>query len=230
MPVFMRSVLETMSIPSDRQGKMTTCRGLWQQGEAVWDKLTQGITAFISGSDGSGGYGRMPTEKAYESMEYNPPNSALYRSWLARQPHGRTWDKWLLMALIGSCVGTVSFLLQQAIKVLFAAREKVGRYFLDWDMVGGYMLAWFFYVAVSAAFATGASFLVVKVAPAASASGVPGIMAFLNGVRVPKVCDSIVRSVCSCFTYCSALRRSTCDCCRPAAHTCGFDHVRAYFL
>lgn len=129
----------------------------------------------------------MPADKGYESMEYNPPNSAVYRSWLARQPHGRTWDKWLLMALIGLCVGTVSFLLQQAIKVLFAAREKVGRYFLNWDMVGGYMLAWFFYVAVSAAFATGASFLVVKVAPAASASGVPGIMAFLNGVRVPKV-------------------------------------------
>lgn len=162
----------------------------------MWEKVSQGITALISGSGGNTGYGRMPAEKAYESMEYNPPNSAVYRSWLARQPHGRTWDKWLLMALIGLCVGTVSFLLQQAIKVLFAAREKVGRYFLDWDMVGGYMLAWFFYVAVSAAFATGASFLVVKIAPAASASGVPGIMAFLNGVRVPKVCALSTPSSC----------------------------------
>ena len=168
----------------------------------------------------------MPAEKAYESMEYNPPNSALYRTWLARQPHGRTWDKWLLMALIGSCVGTVSFLLQQAIKVLFAAREKVGRYFLNWDMVGGYMLAWFFYVAVSAAFATGASFLVVKVAPAASASGVPGIMAFLNGVRVPKVCHSTVPTVRACLTNCSSQPCSTCVSCWTARQTRPPDYVQ----
>lgn len=92
-----------------------------------------------------------------------------------------------LQAAIGCSVGTVSFCLQQAIKFLFSLRESVGRYFLDWDMVGGYMLAWFFYVAASAFFATAASILVVMVAPAASASGVPQIMAFLNGVRVPKV-------------------------------------------
>lgn len=91
-----------------------------------------------------------------------------------------------VQAAIGCSVGTVSFCLQQTIKFLFTVRENVGRYFLDWDMVGGYMLAWFFYVAASAFFATVASILVVMVAPAASASGVPQIMAFLNGVRMPK--------------------------------------------
>jgi hypothetical protein len=169
-------------------------RSPWlRRGEKLWGKVSMGVTTLLSGTATSGQYERMRLVKNYESMEYNPPNSAVYRSWLARQPHGRTWDKWLLMALIGLCVGTVSFLLQQAIKVLFESREAIGRYFLDWHShkVGGYMLAWFFYVAVSAAFATAASLLVVKIAPAASASGVPNIMAFLNGVRVPKVRDVV---------------------------------------
>jgi hypothetical protein len=177
----------------------------------VWGKVSQGLAALFYKRDANGGYVCVSTDKAYESMEYNPPNSAVYRAWLARQPHSRTWDKWLLMALIGLCVGTVSFLLQQAIKVLFAAREKVGRYFLDWDMVGGYMLAWFFYVAASAAFATGASFLVVKVAPAASSSGIPGIMAFLNGVRVPKVCHVALQA--TFLLPLSCLIKISCCCC-----------------
>jgi hypothetical protein len=124
----------------------------------------------------------------FESMEYNPPNSAAYRSWLRQQPFGRAWDKWLVMALIGTLVGTTSFALNKTIDSLFAWRGLLGRYFLDWDVVGGYMLAWFFYVLLSALAALGASLLVVKVAPAATASGVPAIMAFLNGVYVPKVC------------------------------------------
>jgi chloride channel 7 len=120
-------------------------------------------------------------------MEYNPPNSSVYRSWLEKQPHGRTWDKWLLMALIGMSVGAVSFALQQCIHIIFSLREHIGRFFLDWEIVPGYMLAWFFYVLASAVCATLASMLVVYIAPAASASGVPQIMAYLNGVRVPKV-------------------------------------------
>eukprot|EP00892_Ulva_mutabilis_P010524 jgi/Ulvmu1/7844/UM004_0074.1 len=154
----------------------------WNRHGSIW----QGIKSLLDNTN-EADYERMPGEKTYDSMEYNPPNSAVYRAWLSRQPHGRSWDKWLLMAAIGCSVGTVSFCLQQAIKFLFTVRENVGRYFLDWDMVGGYMLAWFFYVAASAFFATVASILVVMVAPAASASGVPQIMAFLNGVRMPKI-------------------------------------------
>ena len=120
-------------------------------------------------------------------MEYNPANSAVYREWLQWQPHERSWDKWLVMALIGLSVGTTSFLLQQAIEILFSVREHLGRFFLDQQAAWGYLLAWIFYVALSAGAATGAALLVVKVAPAARASGVPEIMAFLNGVRVPGV-------------------------------------------
>jgi len=39
----------------------------------------------------------MAGDQSYDSMEYNPSNSAVYRAWLSRQPHGRSWDKWLLM-------------------------------------------------------------------------------------------------------------------------------------
>ena len=127
------------------------------------------------------------TEPHFESMEYIPANSAVYRDWLQWQPHNRAWDKWLIMALIGMSVGTTSFLLQQSIEALFALRSHLGRFFVSQQAVWGYLLAWFSYVALSAGAAVVAAILVVKVSPAASASGVPQIMAFLNGVRVPKL-------------------------------------------
>ena len=120
-------------------------------------------------------------------MEYNPANSAVYREWLQGQPHDRSWDKWLVMALIGASIGTVSFLLQQAIEGLFELRAVIGHFFISQQAVWGYFLAWLFYVALSAAAACAAALMVVRIAPAASASGVPQIMAFLNGVRVPQV-------------------------------------------
>lgn len=120
-------------------------------------------------------------------MEYNPANSAVYREWLQWQPHNRVWDKWLVMAMIGISVGTTSFMLQKSIQFLFETREALGRFFIDQQAVWGYLLAWCSYVLISAAAALISAMLVVKVAPAASASGVPHIMAFLNGVRIPKV-------------------------------------------
>lgn len=35
----------------------------------------------------------------------------MYRSWLARQPHRRYWDRWAMMALIGMCTGAVGYAL-----------------------------------------------------------------------------------------------------------------------
>ena len=127
------------------------------------------------------------SEPEFESMEYNPANSAVYREWLQSQPHDRSWDKWLVMALIGISVGTTSFALQQAIEGMFSMREHIGHFFIGQQAIWGYFLAWFFYVALSGVAALGAALLVVKIAPAASASGVPQLMAFLNGVRVPNL-------------------------------------------
>jgi chloride channel 7 len=149
------------------------------------DGRMRDVAAWVTGPE------RSPQHSAagpqYESMEYNPANSAAYRDWLQWQPHGRVWDKWLVMALIGISVGTTSFLLQKSIQFLFSTRELLGRFFIDRQAIWGYLLAWMSYVLLSAVAALGAALLVVKVAPAASASGVPHIMAYLNGVRIPKV-------------------------------------------
>jgi chloride channel 7 len=123
-------------------------------------------------------------------MEYIPANSVIYREWLQWQPHNRVWDRWLVMALIGISVGLTSFLLQKFIEILFSIRSKLGHYFIGQEAVWGYLLAWFFYVFFSALAAAVAALLVVKLAPAASASGVPQIMAFLNGVRIPKLLNA----------------------------------------
>jgi chloride channel 7 len=130
---------------------------------------------------------RTNTEQPLESMEYIPANSAVYREWLQWQPHNRVWDRWLVMALIGMSVGLTSFLLQKFIEILFSIRSQLGHFFIAQEAVWGYLLAWFCYVVLSAVAAVVAALLVIKVAPAASASGVPQIMAFLNGIHIPKL-------------------------------------------
>lgn len=74
--------------------------------------------------------------------------------------------------------------MQQTIELLFAMREIAGRFFLTY---GHSILAWIAYVSLSAIAAFCASWLVVHLAPASASSGIPNIMAFLNGVRVPNV-------------------------------------------
>lgn len=49
--------------------------------------------------------------RQFESIDYLAPSSRVYRRWLAAQPWGRDWDKWLMMILIGVAVGLVAFFL-----------------------------------------------------------------------------------------------------------------------
>lgn len=36
--------------------------------------------------------------KDFESIDYLPANSSMYREWLSFQPHRRVWDRWFMMA------------------------------------------------------------------------------------------------------------------------------------
>ena len=55
---------------------------------------------------------------SYQSLEYLPPHSKVYRNWLQQQPARLDWDRWLMMGLIGFSVGILGFLLHQIIDLV----------------------------------------------------------------------------------------------------------------
>jgi chloride channel 7 len=56
--------------------------------------------------------------KQFQSIDYLAPSSRVYRQWLAAQPWGRYWDRWVMMAVSGVAVGLVGFSLHFLIHVL----------------------------------------------------------------------------------------------------------------
>lgn len=65
--------------------------------------------------------------KQFQSIDYLAPSSRVYRQWLAAQPWGRYWDRWLMMALSGMAVGLVGFFLHFVIHILSATKYHVTR-------------------------------------------------------------------------------------------------------
>ena len=66
---------------------------------------------------------------SYQSLEYMPPHSKVYRNWLQQQPARLDWDRWLMMGLIGFSVGLLGFLLHQIIDFLLVDNFWVGLIF-----------------------------------------------------------------------------------------------------
>uniref|UniRef100_A0A061RFD9 Chloride channel protein n=3 Tax=Tetraselmis sp. GSL018 TaxID=582737 RepID=A0A061RFD9_9CHLO len=123
---------------------------------------------------------------AFESIDYLPPNSKCFRTWLRDQVHRRQWDRWLMMFCIGVSVGLVGYCMYSMIEALSHFKYGVARWVL---MKYNVYLSWVFSVTVSCILVFFATALVVYVAPAAGGSGVPECMAYLNGVAVPKIFD-----------------------------------------
>lgn len=134
----------------------------------------------------------------FESIDYLPPNSQVYRAWLAKQPHGRSWDRWAMMGAIGVTVGLLAYSLDTLIDVLGGFRYGGTRWLI---LHGNMFVAWLFNATVAVSLAALASLLVVGVAPAAAGSGVPEVMAYLNGVAMPRVFNLFTVAV----KFCSAV-------------------------
>ncbi|PNW78323.1 hypothetical protein CHLRE_09g402051v5 [Chlamydomonas reinhardtii] len=129
-----------------------------------------------------------PTERAklanVESIDYLAPNSATYRKWLARQPHRRSWDRWVMMGSIGVATGLVAHGLYVLISFFAGFKYGVTRWLLGHTNVG---VAWLFNVVVSVGLVAASSAAVIGWAPEAQGSGVPEVMAYLNGCMLPKL-------------------------------------------
>lgn len=122
--------------------------------------------------------------KQFQSIDYLAPSSRVYRQWLAAQPWGRYWDRWLMMALSGMAVGLVGFFLHFVIHILSATKYHVTRWLLAHTHV---VIGWMFNISFSLALVYASTWLVINVAPEAAGAGVAEITAYLNGCFMPKI-------------------------------------------
>ncbi|CAK0786046.1 hypothetical protein CVIRNUC_009259 [Coccomyxa viridis] len=119
-----------------------------------------------------------------ESIDYLPPNSEVYRRWLATQPHRRQWDRWFMMGSIGIIVGIIGYFLFFSIELLSDLKYRTVRYLVGHVNIG---VAWLFNMVYSLALVFGSTWMVVNWAPQAAGAGVAEVMAYLNGCMLPHV-------------------------------------------
>jgi chloride channel 7 len=124
----------------------------------------------------------------FEANNYFSQNSEVYRTELERQDAaGNTKNsrsRWLAMGLIGFIVAIISFVVRQTVDVISTGKYTIIEPLIDqghwgYAWLAGTMYSCFF-VAVSAS-------MVLFIAPAAASSGIPEVIAFLNGVHIPKI-------------------------------------------
>ncbi|XP_070575370.1 chloride channel protein C-like [Ptychodera flava] len=117
----------------------------------------------------------------YESVDYLPPHSQAYKNWLRKQPARLDWDRWVMMGLIGFTVGIIGFLMHQCIDIISDFKwDTAEEYIKD----GNVLKAWGFVLMYSLLFVLAASLPVVYLRPAASGSGIPELIGYLNGTLV----------------------------------------------
>ena len=117
----------------------------------------------------------------WESIDYLAPSSRVYTDWLRRQVR-REWDRWVVMAMIGVAMGGVGFSLHLCISVFSYMKYTTTRWLLH--ATGWLFVSWVWNVSVSLGLVWMSAWLVVEVCEGAGGSGVPGLMAYLNGCDV----------------------------------------------
>ena len=120
---------------------------------------------------------------SYQSLEYMPPHSKVYRNWLQQQPARLDWDRWLMMGLIGFSVGLLGFLLHQIIDLI---SELKWEHTIEYIKNGDFTTAWLWTFSYSFIFLVISSLLVIY-QPSAAGSGIPEIIGFLNGTRIKDI-------------------------------------------
>ncbi len=60
----------------------------------------------------------------FETIDYMPQDSEMYRKWLHTQPLQRLWDRWLMMFLVGIVVGLCAFCLHVCFHTLASWKAR----------------------------------------------------------------------------------------------------------
>ncbi len=148
------------------------------------------------GPRGSGGNGTLPeTDEGgrpnLESIDYLPANNAPWRAHITKQEKMKSnWVRWYMMAIIGFAIGLMGYLLYSFIDGLASLRYHAIHSALELrekSSVGAIFLAILLTSVMTACLVLAASSTVVYIAPEAAASGVPEVMAYLNGCLIRRV-------------------------------------------
>ena len=116
--------------------------------------------------------------------DYLPADSDAFRAWVSTQPRPSALLRASLFVAIGALVGLTAFTLRGIIDGVAAAKVAVVRAALTHQFIG---LAWLFNALYSVGLVAMSAELVLRIAPSAAGSGVPDVMAALNGCKLPYV-------------------------------------------
>ena len=119
-----------------------------------------------------------------QSHSYQTPNSVIFRRWKAKQPPSPTWLKWALFGLVGFLVGVVSFLLKNCVEKIAETRSEIVAEALRKDDV---LTAFACSVGLTTSLALLSTLAVILLEPAASGSGIPEVIGYLNGSHLGKI-------------------------------------------
>ena len=125
-----------------------------------------------------------PQPPPVDSTDYLPSDSDAYRAWLSTQPRHSALKRASLFLVVGLLVGLVAVSLTSIIDGLTIVKVKVVRAALNHKLVG---VAWLFNALYSVTLVALSAELVLRFAPSAAGSGIPEVMAFLNGCKLPGV-------------------------------------------
>ncbi|RUS70485.1 hypothetical protein EGW08_021753 [Elysia chlorotica] len=140
------------------------------------------------------------TLSSYESCDYLPSHSHVYRHWIKRQMISNIeTDRWIMMGLIGFAVGLLGFILHQIIERISVLKWSTTKEYLDEGKVS---VGWMFCSAYSMAFAVFAAAVIVLWKPSAGGSGLPEVTAFLNGTHVNNIFN--LKTLVAKFISCTA--------------------------
>ncbi|KAL5258787.1 hypothetical protein ACHWQZ_G009296 [Mnemiopsis leidyi] len=120
----------------------------------------------------------------YESVDYFSPHSQIYKEWVAKQPARFEWDRWVTMGCIGFLVGLTAFVMHQGIGLI---SENMHDLALRQIEIGDIMGGWVILTGISVLLVILSSAIVVVCCPAAGGSGLPELIAYLNGTNVRRI-------------------------------------------
>ncbi|KAI8746592.1 chloride channel protein C [Biomphalaria glabrata] len=140
------------------------------------------------------------TLNAYESCDYLPSHSHIFKHWIKRQMiSDLEIDRWIMMGLIGFSIGVVSFFLHQLIERIDHLKWRITKDLLDKEQL---VEGWAYCSGYSMLFSIFSAFIVVFWRPSAGGSGMPEVTGFLNGTRVRGIFSvrTLIAKFLSCVT------------------------------
>jgi hypothetical protein len=131
--------------------------------------------------------------KTFESFEYLPHNTQVYREHLDAVGRGNepTISKWVCVGVIGVVAGIATWLLRNLLATI--SDWKLER--TSEEVKKGWFDAWLVSAAISVVAIGLSSSIVVFIAPSAASGGVPDVMGYINGVSLKGIASMKLFSV-----------------------------------